>query len=57
MNRAPVSHFYRKAGVTAILAVIVHRKMSEGEEKPLRTQAGNQTCLADPRGVALDPPQ
>lgn len=40
--------------VEHINSVVVYRKMAEGEEKPLRTLAGNQTLLADPHGVALD---
>ena len=40
--------------VEHINSVVVYRKMAEGEEKPLRTLAGDQTRLADPHGVALD---
>ena len=36
-------------------AVVVFRKMAEGEEPPLRRLRGEQTRLADPHGIALDP--
>ncbi len=35
-------------------AVVVYRKMAQGEEKPLRTLRGIQTHLEDPHGIALD---
>ena len=35
-------------------AVIVYRKMAQGEEKPIRTLEGAHTRLADPHGVAID---
>ena len=36
-------------------AVVVFRKMAEGEEKPLRQIDGERTQLEDPHGFALDP--
>ena len=36
-------------------AVVVFRKMAEGEEPPLRRLRGEKTRLADPHGIALDP--
>lgn len=35
--------------------VVVYRKQASGNEKPLRSLAGNQTHLADPHGIAVDP--
>jgi len=35
-------------------AVVVYRKMAEGDETPLRLLQGDQTQLADPHGIALD---
>jgi DNA-binding beta-propeller fold protein YncE len=35
--------------------VAVFRKEAEGDEKPLRFIKGNNTRLADPHGIALDP--
>ena len=35
-------------------AVVVFRKMAEGEESPIRLLQGDQTLLADPHGIALD---
>ena len=35
-------------------AVVVYRKMAEGEEPPLRYLAGNDSQLEDPHGVAVD---
>jgi hypothetical protein len=35
-------------------AVVVHRKMAEGEEKPLRKLEGPHVRLADPHGIGLD---
>ena len=35
-------------------AVVVYRKMAEGEEAPLRILEGNTTHLADLQGIALD---
>jgi DNA-binding beta-propeller fold protein YncE len=35
-------------------AVVVYRKMSEGEETPLRLLQGDNTQLADPHGIVLD---
>ena len=36
-------------------AVVVFRKMAEGEEAPLRRLRGERTRLADPHGIAVDP--
>lgn len=36
-------------------AVVVYRKMAEGEEAPLRKLRGERTRLADPHGIAVDP--
>jgi 6-phosphogluconolactonase (cycloisomerase 2 family) len=35
-------------------AVVVHRKMAEGEEKPIRRLEGPHVRLADPHGIGLD---
>jgi len=35
-------------------AVVVHRKMAEGEEKPIRKLEGPHVRLADPHGIGLD---
>jgi len=35
-------------------AVVVYRKMAEGEEDPIRTLAGDRTELEDPHGLAVD---
>ncbi|OFW35197.1 MAG: hypothetical protein A3J28_08255 [Acidobacteria bacterium RIFCSPLOWO2_12_FULL_60_22] len=35
-------------------AVVVYRKMAQGEEKPVRTLEGPQVQLADPHGIAID---
>jgi len=40
--------------VEHINAVVVYRKMAEGEEKSLRAIQGDQTGLEDPHGIALD---
>ena len=40
--------------VEHINAVVVYRKMADGEEKPLRTLQGIQTQLEDPHGIAVD---
>ncbi len=40
--------------VEHINAVVVYRKLAEGEEKPLRTLRGPQTQLEDPHGIAVD---
>ena len=37
-----------------INAVVVYRKLADGEEKPLRTLRGLQTQLEDPHGIAVD---
>src|SRR5262245_55755286 len=34
--------------------VVVHRKMAQGEEKPIRVLQGNHVGLADPHGIGLD---
>ncbi len=35
-------------------AVVVYRKMAEGDEAPLRFLQGDRTLLADPHGIAVD---
>ncbi|MCH7979173.1 MAG: hypothetical protein IH935_09385 [Acidobacteria bacterium] len=35
-------------------AVVVYRKMAEGDEAPIRLLQGDHTLLADPHGIALD---
>jgi DNA-binding beta-propeller fold protein YncE len=35
-------------------AVVVYRKMAQGEETPLRLLQGDQTQLADPHGIVVD---
>lgn len=35
-------------------AVVVYRKMAEGDEGPIRLLQGDRTLLADPHGIALD---
>ena len=40
--------------VEHINAVVVYRKMAEGEEKPIRTLQGAKTQLEDPHGIAAD---
>ena len=35
-------------------SVVVYQKMAEGEEKPIRKLAGDNTELEDPHGIALD---
>ncbi len=35
-------------------AVVVYRKMAEGDEAPIRLLQGDHTRLADPHGIALD---
>ena len=35
-------------------AVVVYRKMAEGEEPPIRLLQGDRTLLADPHGIAVD---
>ena len=40
--------------VEHINAVVVYRKLADGEEKPLRTLQGPQTQLEDPHGIAVD---
>src|ERR1039457_4360021 len=36
-------------------AVVVYRKMAQGDEKPVRILEGPHSQLADPHGIALDP--
>lgn len=35
-------------------AVVVYRKMAQGDEKPIRELEGDRTHLGDPHGIALD---
>lgn len=36
-------------------AVVVYRKMAQGEDSPIRLIQGDRTGLADPHGIAVDP--
>jgi DNA-binding beta-propeller fold protein YncE len=35
-------------------AIVVYKKMAQGEEAPIRLLQGNRTRLADPHGIAID---